>query len=393
MCRGQVREGPFIEKFEKKFSEFYSTKYALTASSCRTLFYLIVKALNIAKGDEVILPAYNMSIFPKILQLNGIKPVFVDIDAGTLNVDVAKLEAVVTPRTKAIVVVHLFGNPCDMDPIMRMARKYDLAVIEDCANAIAAEYKGKFVGTFGDVACFSFGHSKDIPTFGGGMLITNNESLYKEVRRIYDEEFTFPSKFSVIKMLLKSLLVKLAISKVFFPILLYPLIVITEYMNSNILSDFFQEKDDVLKSISKKKYTNFQASIGMHYLDEMRNWQGRRIAHARIYDKILGKVDGVGIPEKLDGVKHVYWAYPIWLENRSKVMRGLIKHGIDSSKVYMYDCNGYAIFREFKRDCLVSGKASSRILELPIYHFLKTKDIEFIAEMLINSLGRDKNDV
>lgn len=391
LFKGQILDGPFIEKFEKKFAEYCSARWALATNSCRTGFYLLFRAFNITQGDEVILPAYNMSIFPKILQLHGIKPVFVDIEAETLNMNVKKLESCITSRTKAIVAVHLFGNPCNIDLIMHVAKKHNLIVIEDCANTIAADYQGKMVGSFGDAAVFSLGHSKDVPTFGGGMLVTNNGSLYKKMRQIYNKEFTAPSKYRIIKMFLKNIFLKFLTCKIFFLIFLYPIVALAEFMNSDILNDVFEEKDDVLNSVSRKKYTNFQALIGIEHLDKIQSMQSRRIANARVYDKILSRVNTINLPKVLEGAQHVYWAYPIWVENRSKVMKGLMKHGIDAKKIYTYDCNNYAIFTEFKADCPVSEQASEKILGLPVYHFLKEKDIKFIAETLVNVLKNDQS--
>nr|MBA4405139.1 hypothetical protein [Nanoarchaeum sp.] len=390
--KGQLFDGPYIEQFERKFAEYHSAQHALATGSCRISFYLVIRALNIRDGDEVILPAFNMSAFPKILKLNKIKPIFVDIDRKTLNIDVRKIEKSITCKTKAIVAVHLFGSPCDMDDIVDIARRYNLALIEDCANTIAATYKGKLVGTFGDAACFSFGFSKDIPTFGGGIVLTNNEALYKKIKQIYSE-FTFPGKFETFKIFVKNFIVMLATCKGMFSLVTYPFILLTKLVNSDIFGDLFEEKDDMITSIKKRRYMNFQGLIAIDRLNNLPKLQTKRIVNARIYNKLLGNINSIKIPETSFDGNHVYWKYPVWVEDRAQVVREFIKHGIDCRGVQAYDCNNYRIFNEFKRNCPISEEASKKVLTLPVYSDLNEKDIIFISNLLRDYSLRNLNNI
>lgn len=385
LVKGECLNGQYIEEFEAEFAQHHSMKYALATNSCRTAFYLIIKALGIKVDEEVILPAFNMSAFPKILKLKKIKPVFVDVDEGALNIDVKKIENSITKNTRAIVAVHLLGNPCDMEPIMDIAKKHGLFIIEDCANSIGAKYKGRLVGTFGDAACFSFGHAKDVPTFGGGMVLTNNEVLYKRLK-LLNNEFVPMSKGEVLKIIARNIVIMLATSRVLFPLLTYPLVLLTRLIGNDILGDIFEEKDEMITSINKRRYMNFQARIGINRLKEFTELQNKRVDNSNIYNSLLAGISGVKITEAYPDGNHVYWRYPVWVECRQEIMKSLIKHGVDCGKIYTYDCNNYRIFKEFKTNCPLSERASAKILVLPNGNYLKKEDMNFISKLFGNSI-------
>ncbi|MFA5261143.1 MAG: DegT/DnrJ/EryC1/StrS aminotransferase family protein, partial [Candidatus Omnitrophota bacterium] len=290
-------QGPEIKEFETRFAEIYGMKHALATGSCRSGFALILDALGITSGDEVILPAFNMPAFPKILKYKGIKPIFVDVDEQTLNMDERLIEQNITPKTKAIVAVHLFGNACPMDPIIALARKYGLFVIEDCANAWVTHYQSRYVGTFGDAACFSFGSTKDIPTFGGGMITTNNQDLFAKLVHLYEQETRYPSWVDVMNDLIKNIIMMLMSSGLFYILVVFPVQFLCFFAGLDLMDYLIEEKDRPIKGVSRKKYTNFQAVIGIQKLKmHERNQQGR-IWNARILTSQLHNIQGVKIPQ------------------------------------------------------------------------------------------------
>jgi len=169
--------GSYVEDFEVEFARYVGVKYAVAVNSGTSALSLAVAALQIGTGDEVVLPPYTfVATANGILQQNAI-PIFADIDSRTFNLDPLKLEQKISEKTRAIMPVHMFGHPCDMDPILEIARKHDLSVIEDSAQAAGAEYKGKKTGSIGDVGCFSFYLNKNMTTGEGGMLVTDNEEV------------------------------------------------------------------------------------------------------------------------------------------------------------------------------------------------------------------------
>ncbi len=167
--------GSYVTRFEEEFARYCDVKHGIAVCNGTVAIHLALAALGIGKGDEVIIPSFTMIATAFAVCYTGAMPVFVDADKDTWNIDVTKIEEKITPRTKAIIPVHIFGNPCDMDAITDIAKKHNLFIVEDAAEAHGATYKGRKVGSFSDVACFSFFANKNVTTGEGGMCVTNND--------------------------------------------------------------------------------------------------------------------------------------------------------------------------------------------------------------------------
>jgi perosamine synthetase len=182
--------GKYVSEFENKFAAYCGCRYGVGASNGTVSLHLALTALDIGKGDEVILPTFTMIASAFAVCYTGATPVFVDADRDTWNIDVTKIEEKITPRTKAIMPVHLYGLMCDMESVCALAKKYNLYVIEDAAESHGAEYKGRKAGSFSDIASFSFFANKNLTTGEGGMLVTNEERWYNNLR--YYKNLCFP---------------------------------------------------------------------------------------------------------------------------------------------------------------------------------------------------------
>ena len=170
-------KGKFISKFEEKFSKFLNVDYSTSVSNGTVALHLALVALGVKKGDEVIVPTFNYIASVNAIAYVGAEPVFADSCSNTWNIDPDKLLELITPKTKAIIVVHLYGNSCDMDSIVKICKEREIFLIEDAAEAFGTKYHNKYIGTFGDVATFSFFGNKTITTGEGGMLVSNNKRL------------------------------------------------------------------------------------------------------------------------------------------------------------------------------------------------------------------------
>ena len=179
-------KGPFIKEFEDKFAKFVGTRYAVSCSNGTTALHLAVKALGIKKDDEVIIPNLTFASPANAVMYEQGKPVLVDIDIKYWCLDPTKIEEKITEKTRAIIVVHLYGHPADMEPILKLSKKYNLKIIEDCAEAHGAKYKGKVVGSIGDIGCFSFYGNKIMTTGEGGMVTTNDSSIAERIKLLRD---------------------------------------------------------------------------------------------------------------------------------------------------------------------------------------------------------------
>ncbi|PIP38012.1 MAG: glutamine--scyllo-inositol aminotransferase [Desulfobacterales bacterium CG23_combo_of_CG06-09_8_20_14_all_52_9] len=182
--RGFLVQGNYVAQFEKRVAEYLGVKQAVAVSSGTAALHIALVALGIEPGDEVIVPAYTFPATANVVELVGGEPVFVDIDLNTYDIQADHITKVISPRTKAIIPVHLFGNPSDMDPIMEVARACGLAVVEDAAGALGSEYKREKCGTIGTLGCFSFHPRKIITTGEGGMVITKDDLLVESLRRL-----------------------------------------------------------------------------------------------------------------------------------------------------------------------------------------------------------------
>jgi len=185
MAQESQTMGPQVALFQKEFAKIFEVKHALAATNCTTAMHAATQAFGIGKGDEVIVTPNTFIATSLVILKEGAKPVFADIDPQTFNIDPKKIEDKITDRTKAIYVVHYAGQMCDMDPIMEIARKHKLFVMEDCAHAVGSKYKGRPAGSIGDIGCFSFHSLKNITTLGeGGMITTNNDKLAEILQRM-----------------------------------------------------------------------------------------------------------------------------------------------------------------------------------------------------------------
>ena len=186
--RGEMVQGPHLAAFEEAFAKVAGGDRAISASFGRMAFYYILKALRLPPESEIVLPALTFWVIPELARTAGLRPVFADVNPRTFTLDPAAVERVITPRTSAIVPTHLYGLACDMDPLLDLAQRHRLAVVEDCAHALGATYRGRPVGTFGEAALFSFQTLKPLNTYGGGAALVNDPTLAKRVEELASSE-------------------------------------------------------------------------------------------------------------------------------------------------------------------------------------------------------------
>src|SRR5215813_5481592 len=235
----------------------------------------------------------------------GFRPVFVDIDPSTFNIDPARLEIAITPKTRAVVPTHLYGQPCDMDRIMSIARARKLAVIEDCAHALGATYKGRKTGTFGDASFFSFQMLKPLNTYGGGMAVTNNDALASRIRALAGSEEP-PTSKSVFKKILFGNLQRKLIGPYGFTFTMFLAFYIASFFGDYDLSRYLWEKIrplDPFPESYRKRYTNAQALIGLKMLENIEKFNALNRAHAAKLTAALRDVEGIQPPSSLPGTE------------------------------------------------------------------------------------------
>jgi perosamine synthetase len=301
----------------------------------------------------------------------------------TFNMDPAKLEAAITPNTRAVVPTHLYGQPCDMEPIMALARAHGLFVIEDCAHALGATYKGKKVGTFGDAAFFSLQMLKPLNTYGGGMAVTNDRTLATRIRTFAEAE-EWPEAKDVFKKILFGNLQRKLIGPYGFTFTMFLAFYIASFFGDYDLSRYLWEKIrplDPLPGSYRKRYTNAQAMIGLDMIRNIDTFNELNRAHARKLTAGLQGIDAIQPPAALAETESVYYQYCIRVADPDTLKHRAIRSGVDVEIMHVDICNVLDLFEPFKTKCPVA-EATEHTLQLPVYASLTDKDLDRIINVI-----------
>jgi len=333
-------KGPFVEKFENAFAKFVGTKYAVACSSGTHALHLALASLNIGPGDEVIVPALTMiaAVLP-IIYL-GATPVLVDSEEGTGNLDVSKIEEKITRRTKAIIPVHLYGQPCEIDSVTEVAKKHGLHVIEDCAQSIGAKYNGRNVGTFGDCGTLSFFPTKNLGAFGdGGAILTNNKTIAEKLKqlRVHGSSKRY----------------------------------VHDYIGLN------SRLDEIQAAVLRVK---------LKYLDK---WNHKRQNAAKYYDKLFAGIKEIITPSVKPNCSHIFHQYTIRLQNRDYLYEKLREKEIETIIYYPIPIHLQKAFAPlgYKKGSLPQTETMcNEILSLPMYPEIKPEVQEYVVENIQNIL-------
>ena len=381
--RGQAVEGPAIKQFERNFAQFHSTKDAISASFGRMAFYYILKSLDLPAGSEIIFPALTFWVVPEMARCAGLRPVFVDVDARSFNLDPARIEAALTERTRAIVPTHLYGQPCDMNRIMRVARKHSLIVIEDCAQAAGARYRGRRVGTFGDAAFFSFQMLKGINTYGGGMAVTDDATIAAKVRALAAAEPP-QSVAELVKRFATGIVARSLVSPKGFAWWGFPIGAAQSFVSDADLSQYFWEKIRPLErfpSAYRRRFSNVQAILGIRALNKLDEFNERSQSHAEIYSRGLSDCAAIETPHLIDDAEHVYYQYCVYVSNPKLAKRRAIRRLVDFETTHVDVCSSLFLFKEFAAEC-PGAEETREALQLPVYSRLRTSDVQHVLKVV-----------
>ena len=383
IVRGQGVRGPAIQEFEERFAAYHGVQNAISTSYGRMAFCYILRALELPRDSEIIFPALTFWVVPEMARVLGFRPIFVDIDPITFNMDPAKLERAITPNTRAVVPTHLYGQPCEMDAIMSIARANQLAVIEDCAHALGATYKGRKVGTFGEAAFFSFQMLKPLNTYGGGMAITNNSGLASRIRSEAQSE-PLPASKDVFKKIFFGNLQRQLIGPYGFTFTMYLAFYIASFFGNYDLSRYLWEKIrplDTLPDSYRKRYSNAQALLGLEMLERIDALNALNRAHAETLTEGLKGIESIQPAGVLSGTSPVYYQYCIRTSDPATLAQHAIRHGIDVEIMHVDVCNRLSLFARYEAKCPVA-EGTEHTLQLPVYAALSERDLERIIHVI-----------
>ena len=388
--RKELVRGPHIEQFEQAMAKYLGCCHAVSTSYGRMAFYYILKALDLPAGSEIVAPALTFWVIPEMARLAALKPVFADVNPATFNMCPLALERAITPRTRAIVPTHLYGLPCEMDSIMEIAQRHKLVVIEDCAHALGARYRGRLVGTFGDAAFFSFQSLKPLNTYGGGMAIVREPELARRVAALAHAE-PWPDERCVLRQLRLGRLQRVLTRPSVFTFTGLPILWVCSWLKAQP-DVYLWEKIrplDPLPAGYRQRYTNVQAALGLEALTYLDAWTAKTQRHARLMDEALRDCPGVLTPQAPAESTHVYYQYCAYVPDRDELVRRSIRRGLDIETLHVDVCTRLPLFRDFWTDAPGADRAAEAV-QLPVYAGLSDRQIRWVARQVGRALG-EKN--
>lgn len=345
-----ISTGPKTLEFEEKFAKLLSVDYAVALANCTVALHLALKVVGVDKDDEIICPSFTFVATVNAVKYLDAVPVFADvISLENLTISPKDIEAKITSKTKAIIVMHYAGFACDMDAIMDIAKKYNLKVIEDACHAPLSEYKGKKLGTIGDVGCFSFFSNKNISTGEGGMLVTNNNEFYNRTKLLRSHGMTSMS-----------------------------------YERAKGHSTEY----DVIEFGFNYRMDDIRSAIGVVQLDKIQEDLEKRAQIRKTYLDLLGNIDGIIIPFQDYKEFSSNYVMPIILkdstyEKRNKVRKELGELGIQTS-VHYPAVHRFSIYKENYTDLPITDYLADNLITLPMYSKLTIDEVTFIVGAVSN---------
>ncbi len=383
-----------IQKYERNFADFFGVGEAFAFWKGRVALYAILKAIGIESGDEIILPGYTCVMDVNPIKYLGAKPVYVDIEPATFNIDVDLLRDKITPRTKVIMAQHTYGYPCEMDPIMKIAEENGICVIEDCCLALGSKYKDRIVGTFGKAAYFSFQWNKPYTTGLGGMVITNDSALAGRIKSLREAQMCRPSSGEVFM-----LWVQLVIYRLF----IYPR---TTALAQNLFR-YLTKKGAVVGSSSTSEFqpimaddffkatSQVQARSGLRQLDRINNNIQHRKELARLYDRLLEEKGWSARRYNSSISEPVMVRYPVRIDRKAEALEKAAKAGIElgswfESPLHPIETPLNVYDYEFGI-CPQAEKAAREVVNLPMHPRVDEKTarrtVEFITGYIQSEPG------
>ncbi|MBL7131818.1 MAG: DegT/DnrJ/EryC1/StrS family aminotransferase [Candidatus Omnitrophica bacterium] len=329
--------GENVEKFEQEFADYCGATYAVSTSSGTAALFLSLLSLEIGKGDEVVTSANTFIATLLAIHYTGARPVLVDVDEASYNLDIEKIKAAITKKTKAILPVHLYGQPVDLEPLLQLAKEHNLKIVEDACQAHGAEYKGKKVGGFGNISAFSFYPGKNLGAYGDGGIVVTDEAEIKEklqCLRNYGQKEKY----------------------------------------QHLVKGYNARLDTIQAEILR---------IKLKYLDK---WNEARRKNAQIYNSLLKGIDGyILTPQEMPYARSVWHLYVIRIKERDRLQRHLKESGIATGIHYPVPVHLQPAFSDlgYKRgDFPITEKVAGEILSLPMYPELKEDQIEYIVQKI-----------
>lgn len=364
---GKWKKGKAIKLLEEKFKEYLGVKYAFSFNSGRSAWLAILKSLNLQKGEEVLVQAFTCNALINPILASKLKPVYVDIEQDTLNIDPNDLRKKISPKSRVVVVQHTFGLPSKIDKILEICQEYNLILIEDCAHSLGATFGGRKIGTFGKAAFFSFGRDKIISSVYGGMAVTNDPLLAESLEKFW-QNCSYPSNFWILQQLLHPVLTEYLVKPLYrfsdlgkyFLIALQKLKILSKAVTK-------KEKQGKLSTYIPQKMPYALAKLALNQFQKLERFNKHRKKIAEIYHRQL---QGLNIQLPIDDPGRIYMRYPLICDkiNTDKLLKKFRR-----KKVFLDD--------GWRKTAIVPPDTSQEKME---YKIGSCKNAEFVANHILN---------
>jgi len=385
------KKGQEIKKLEEKFKNYLGVNNAFSFNSGRSTFMAILKSLELGEGREVLLQGFTCNAAVNPVIWSGLKPIFVDIEKGTLNMSPADLERKITSNSRVVVVQHTFGFPAKIEEILAICQKYNLILIEDCAHSLGAEYRHKKIGTFGKAAFFSFGRDKIISSVYGGMAVTNDAFLAEKIGK-NRKDYKYPSYYWVLQQLLHPVLIKILVMP-FYNFFGFGKIILVGLQKLRIISKAMtkSEKQGIMPKYFPKRMPNGLAILALRQLSKIEKFNEHRRKISETYRQGLRESSFYLLePEGIER-KNVYMRFPILSEHNEsdEILKYFRKQNIflddgwRKSPIVPMGTNTDKI-NYFKGSCPIAEDISQRIVNLPTHINISLEKAEGIKKLLKN---------
>ena len=373
--------------FESKLNKYLNSENALFVNQARIGVFLTIKSIIDKTGKtEIIVSPYTIADVINMVILAGGEPVFVDIEEDTCNINHNLIEENITENCSAILVTHLHGRMCNMEPIKEIADKYSVYLIEDAAQSFGAKQNGQYAGTIGGVGIFSFGLYKNVSSIYGGAVVTKDEELFKLISESHSDfnKFNFIWYF---KKLSKGLVTIVATSNILFRPIILPIIKFGYFKNIKFINKFVETELDVsrkteLPDIYLTKPSKFQTFLAYKNLSMVKNDEDKRIEYAKIYQNRLNQYSELKFQDNTNSSDNIYTYFPVYLERMEELRSYLIKNNIDVGPQHYKNTASILSFEDFYKNCVVAERVSKNLLLLPTYPRYGEKNITKLCDLI-----------
>lgn len=384
---------PLVQAFEEAFARRVEARHAIAVSSGKAALARILVGLDARDGEGLILPSYNVPEVPSIVAGLGLRPIFADLDPATMTLDPDDVARAATTGARFLLCTHLYGNPADLDAMRRVADRHGLVLIEDCAQALGARFRGRPVGSAGRAALYSFGPMKNLNTIRGGMVVTNDDTLAGRIRSDLAAS-PFDSRLQVATGLVTALGLWAASRRRFFGLAVLPAVRLVERTLPGFLDGRLKMRPAAFESGRLDagpltfRMNAAEAAVGLEGLGTLDEATRRRVRNAEHLSAALAGMSGLAAPRSVPGGESVWTNFVIQVPDRVRVRRELLSRGIDTTTGYLSACHETMAFGAGPRPCPASSSLAREVLYLPVWPELGEADMDVVAAGVAGAVGR-----